>query len=480
MMTKPYPDLALYIGGAWRRTAETLPVLNPADEAVIGAVPVAARADLDDALAAADKGFRLWSRTSPARRAEIILKAAALMRERIDEIAHAITLEHGKPFAQARLEVIRGCEFFEWDAAEGRRTYGRVVPSEPGIRYIVHHQPIGVVAAFSPWNFPMSQPARKIAGALASGCSIIIKAAEETPAGAMHIARAFHDAGLPPGVLNVVFGVPADISSYLIPQSRVRLVAFTGSTAVGKHLSEIAARHMTPVLMELGGHAPVIVCDDVDPVAAAVTSAVRKARNGGQVCTSPTRFFVQERVYEAFARAFAEKARTISIGNGFDADVEMGPLANHRRIEAMETLVADACAKGARLLAGGERIGNRGYFFPVTVLADLPDDARVMREEPFGPLAVINPVSSLDKAIEKANALPFGLAAYAFTHSASNADRLADGIEAGNVSINTLEASVAEVPFGGVKDSGYGREGGIEGLLPYTVVKNVSHRMTIA
>jgi succinate-semialdehyde dehydrogenase/glutarate-semialdehyde dehydrogenase len=475
-----YPEPTLYIDGGWRKTAETLPVLNPADETVIGAVPVAARADLDDALAAAERGFRLWSRTSPARRAEIILAAAALMRERADEIARSITLEHGKPLAQARLEVIRGCEFFEWDAAEGRRTYGRVIPSEPGIRYVVHHQPIGTVAAFSPWNFPMSQPARKIAGALASGCSIIIKAAEETPAGAMHIAQAFHDAGLPPGVLNLVFGVPADISGYLIPQSQVRLVAFTGSTAVGKHLSELAARHMTPVLMELGGHAPVIVCDDVDPVAAAISSAIRKARNAGQVCTSPTRFFVQERIYKTFADTFAEKARTVAIGNGLDSGIEMGPLANHRRIEAMETLVADARARGARVLAGGERLGNRGYFFPVTVLADLPDDARVMREEPFGPLAVINPVSSLDEAIEKANALPFGLAAYAFTHSASNADRLADGIEAGNVSINTLEASVAEVPFGGVKDSGYGREGGIEGLLPYTVVKNVSHRMAIA
>jgi succinate-semialdehyde dehydrogenase/glutarate-semialdehyde dehydrogenase len=478
-MAIPYPDLALYIDGAWRKAAGTLPVLNPADETVIGAVPVASRADLDDALAAADRGFRIWSRTSPARRAEIIMRASALMRERIDEIARSITLEHGKPFPQARLEVIRGCEFFEWDAAEGQRTYGRVVPSEPGIRYIVHHQPIGTVAAFSPWNFPMSQPARKIAGALASGCSIIIKAAEETPAGACHIAHAFHDAGLPGGVLNLVFGKPADISSYLIPQAQVRLVAFTGSTAVGKHLSEMAARHMTPVLMELGGHAPVIVCDDVDPVAAAVTSAVRKARNAGQVCTSPTRFFVQERIYKPFVDAFAERARAVSIGNGFDAGVEMGPLANHRRIEAMEALVADARDKGARVLAGGERLGNRGYFFPVTVLADLPDDARVMREEPFGPLAVINPVSSLDEAIGKANALPFGLAAYAFTHSASNADRLADGIEAGNVSINTLEASVAEVPFGGVKDSGYGREGGIEGLLPYMVVKNVSHRMAI-
>ncbi len=474
-----YPDLKLYIGGAWRKTSDSLPVLNPADESVIGAVPVAARADLDDALAAARDGFRVWSRTSPRARGEIMLKAAALMRARIDEIAHAITLEHGKPFAQAQLEVIRGCEFFEWDAAEGQRTYGRVIPSEPGIKYVVMHQPIGMVAAFSPWNFPMSQPARKIAGALAAGCSIILKAAEETPAGALHIARALHDAGLPPGVFNLVFGIPADISSYLIPQEQTRLIAFTGSTAVGKHLTRIAADHMKPVLMELGGHAPVIVCDDVDPVAAATASAIRKSRNAGQVCTSPTRFFVQEPIYEAFAKTFAEKAHSVVIGNGLDAATQMGPVANHRRIEAMEVLVADAKAKGARVLAGGERIGNRGYFFPVTVLADVPDDARVMREEPFGPLAVINPVSTLDDAIAKANGLPFGLAAYAFTHSASRADRLADEIEAGNVSINTLEASVAEVPFGGVKDSGYGREGGAEGLSHYTIIKNVSHRMAI-
>lgn len=474
-----YPDLQLYIGGRWRRTSETQPVLNPADESVIGAVPVAAKSDLDAALEAAAEGFAIWRKTSPAKRAEVMLRAAALMRERIDEIAHSITLEHGKPFAQARLEVIRGCEFFEWDAAEGQRTYGRLIPSEPGIRYLVMHQPIGMVAAFSPWNFPMSQPARKIAGAVAAGCSIIIKASEETPAGAVHIARAFHDAGLPAGVLNLVFGVPAQISEYLIPQPQTRLIAFTGSTAVGKHLTGIAAQHMKPVLMELGGHAPVIVCDDVDPVAAGVTSAIRKARNAGQVCTSPTRFFVQEKIYDEFTRAFAERARAVKVGNGLEASTEMGPLANHRRIEAMETLVADARAKGARVLAGGERVGNRGYFFPVTVLADLPDDARAMREEPFGPMALINPVASLDEAIEKANALPFGLAAYAFTHSASRADRLSDEIEAGNVSINTLEASVAETPFGGVKDSGYGREGGTEGLSHYTVVKNVSHRMAI-
>ena len=476
---KRYPDLQLYIGGEWRTSTETLPVLNPADETVIGRLPIAAPADLDAALTAAAQGFKLWSQTAPTRRAEIILRAAALMRERSEDIAQSITLEHGKPIGQARLEVIRGCEFFEWDAGECLRTYGRVIPSEPGISYVVVHQPIGAVVAFSPWNFPLSQPARKVSGALAAGCSIILKAAEETPAGAIHIARAFHDAGLPVGVLNLVFGVPKDISGYLIPQPQIRLVAFTGSTVVGKSLAELAARYMKPVLMELGGHAPVIVCDDVDPVAAAIASAARKSRNAGQVCTSPTRFYVQASVYEAFTRAFVEQARMIKIGDGFDPSTQMGPLANHRRIEALEALVEDAKAKGARLLSGGSRLGNRGYFFPLTVLADLPDDARAMREEPFGPLALINPVDSLEEAIEKANALPFGLAAYAFTHSAQRVHCLTNGIEAGNLSINTLEASIAQTPFGGVKESGYGREGGAEGLTHYMVVKNISHRMTI-
>ena len=474
-----YPDLAGYIGGEWRRGRESLPVHNPADESQIGAVPVASREDLDTALTAAEDGFRVWRSWSPRARGDLILKAAALMRERIDEIAHSITLEHGKPFAQARLEVIRGCEFYEWDAAEGQRAYGRVIPSEPGIRYTVHHQPIGVVAAFSPWNFPMSQPARKIAGALAAGCSIILKAAEETTAGALHMARAFHDAGLPRGVLNLVFGVPANISSYLIPQPPTRLVAFTGSTAVGKHLTGLAAQHMKPVLMELGGHAPVIVCADADPAEAGTACAARKARNGGQVCTSPTRFYVHQDIYASFTEAFVRRANAVTIGNGMDAGTEMGPLANPRRIEAMERLVADAKAKGARLLAGGARLARPGYFFPVTVLADVPDHADVMREEPFGPLAVINPVSSLDEAIEKANALPFGLAAYGFTHDARNVDRMTEGLEAGNVSINTLEASVAETPFGGVKESGYGREGGVEGLAPYLTVKTVSHKLTV-
>ncbi|WP_414692440.1 NAD-dependent succinate-semialdehyde dehydrogenase [Phenylobacterium sp.] len=471
-----YPELDLYVGGEWRRTTASAAVLNPANEREIGKVPLASEADLDAALNAAAEGFRVWSRTAPSARADVIRKAASLMRERIDEIAHTITLEQGKPLAESRAEVIRGCEFFEWDAGECVRVYGRVIPSAKDIRYLVLHQPIGTVAAFSPWNFPMSQPARKIGGALAAGCSVIIKAAEETPGGAVHIARAFHDAGLPPGVLNLVFGVPAEISSYLIPQDQVRLVAFTGSTAVGKHLSELAARHMTPVLMELGGHAPVIVCDDVDPVAAGVTSALRKFRNAGQVCTSPTRFYVMEPLYRRFCEAFVQTARGLKVGDGLETGVHMGPVAHDRRISALELLVADACAKGARLIAGGERTQGRGYFFTPTVLAESPDDARVMREEPFGPVALINPVSSLDEAVTKANALPFGLAGYAFTNCASTAARLAEDVQVGNLSINTLEASVAETPFGGVKDSGYGREGGAEGLSHYTIVKTVSHK----
>ncbi len=474
-----YPDLQLYIGGAWRKTAQTLPVINPADESVIGAVPVASTRDLDAALEAAERGFAIWRRTSPSRRAEIIRKTASLLRERIDEIALDITREHGKPFQQARLEVIRGAEFFEWDAGEAQRTYGRVIPSEPGIRYVVHHQPIGTVAAFSPWNFPLSQPARKIAGALAAGCSIIIKASEETPAGCLHIARAFHDAGLPAGVLNLVFGVPAQISEYLIPHEQVRLIAFTGSTAVGKRLTGLAAQYVKPALMELGGHAPVIVCDDADPVKAGVTSAIRKVRNAGQVCTSPTRFFVHKDIYRPFLDAFVERARAIRIGDGFDAATDMGPVANHRRVEAIETLVEDARSRGARILAGGERPAGKGYFYPLTVAAELPDGARALEVEPFGPLALINPVDSIDEAIERANALPFGLAAYGFTHSAHTAHMLAERIEAGNVSINTLEASVAETPFGGVKESGYGREGGAEGLHHYMTVKNISHRMVL-
>ena len=474
-----YPDLHLYINGAWRKTKNDLPVLNPATEEEIGRLPHADKSDLDDALEAAASGFKVWSRVPPAERASVLHKAATLMRARQEEIATDITAEHGKPLSQARMEVIRGCEFLEWDAGEATRTYGRVIPSAPGVRYIVHHQPIGTVAAFSPWNFPMSQPCRKIAGAIASGCSIILKAAEETPAGALHIARAFHDAGLPAGVLNLVFGTPAEISEHLISQDQVRLVAFTGSTAVGRHLTTLAAQHMTSVLMELGGHAPVIVCDDTDVKAAAISGAVRKMRNAGQVCTSPTRFFVHESIFEEYTETFVRRAAKTVVGNGMHDGVEMGPLANGRRVEALTSLVDDARNCGAEVRTGGKKIGNKGYYFEPTVLANVPDSARVMQDEPFGPLAIINPFATLDEAIGKANSVPYGLAAYGFTNRADYVDRMVENIEAGNVSINTLEASLPETPFGGIKSSGYGREGGTEGLHHYMFTKNVSHSLAV-
>ena len=474
-----YPDLHLYINGEWRKTARDLPVINPATEEEIGRLPHAEKSDLDDALEAAEAGFRVWSQTPPVERASVLVNAAALMRKRQEEIGTAITQEHGKPITQARLEVIRGCEFFEWDAGEATRTYGRVIPSGPGVRHVVHHQPIGVVAAFSPWNFPMSQPCRKVAGAIAAGCSVILKASEETPAGALHIARALHEAGLPPGVLNLVFGEPVEISEHLIKQDPVRLVAFTGSTAVGRHLTMLAAQHMTPVLMELGGHAPVIVCEDTDVETAAISGAIRKMRNAGQVCTSPTRFFVHESIFEQYADAFVSRAAETIVGNGFEPNVEMGPLANDRRVAALTELVDDARDQGAEVRTGGSRLGDKGYFFEPTVLVNVPDSARVMQEEPFGPLAMINPVASLDEAIEKANSVPYGLAAYGFTNRADYVDRMIEGIEAGNVSINTLEASLPETPFGGVKHSGYGREGGTEGLHNYMITKNVSHSLKI-
>ena len=474
-----YPDLGLFIAGKWRRTAQDLLVVNPATEQEIGHLPCATLSDLDDALAAAEAGLRIWSRTSPRERSDTILRAARLMRERQDEIAHAITLEHGKPLNQARLEVIRGAEFFEWDAGEAMRTYGRIIPAAHGHKFAVHHQPIGVVAAFSPWNFPMSQPARKIGGALAAGCSIILKAAEETPSGAIHIARAFEDAGLPPGVLNLVFGDPTEISNHLIAHDAVRLVAFTGSTAVGRHLTTLAAQHMTKVLMELGGHAPVIVCEDTNAQAAGLSGAIRKMRNAGQVCTSPTRFFVHDSIFDEFSTAFVKRAKQTIVGDGMNKATEMGPCANARRIPALMALVEDARAKGATIATGGARHGDTGYFFQPTVLMNVPDTAQIMQEEPFGPIAVINPVRSLDHAIAQANSVPYGLAGYAFTNRADYIDRLVDEVEVGNLSINTLEASMPETPFGGVKSSGTGREGGAEGLDNYLTVKHVWHSAQI-
>jgi succinate-semialdehyde dehydrogenase/glutarate-semialdehyde dehydrogenase len=469
-----YPDLRLLIGGDWTTTGKSQHVINPADESIIGAVPLASRPELEAAMEAAEAGFRVWRRVSPAERARIMYRAAQLVRERIDEIATAVTLELGKPLIQSRGEVLRACETIEWDAAEGQRLYGRIVPSELGIRRSVIREPVGVVAAFTPWNFPVGSPARKVSGALSAGCSVILKAAEETPAGAVLLTGAFVDAGLPPGVLNLVFGEPAEISEYLIAQSGVRLVTFTGSVGVGKQLAALAGRHMKPAIMELGGHAPVIICEDADPVAVAEKSVLAKSRTSGQVCVSPTRFLVHDAIYERFMQSFTEKAKEVNVGCGLDDGVQMGPLANHRRLEAIERLVADAIAKGARLMCGGARLGRRGFFYPLTVLADVPREAAAMREEPFGPLALISRFAHLHDAVAEANAVPFGLVAYAFTEDTRNSDFLSDQLECGNLAINHFSPAGAEIPFGGVKDSGYGREGGIEGLQHYTTVKTIS------
>ncbi len=473
----PYPPLRMRIAGEWRTREAGEQVINPATEAPLGHLPHATAADLEDAVRSAAEGFALWRRKAPAERCEIVVEAARLMRRRIEAIATAVTLEQGKPIAQSRAEVLRAAEILEWDANEGRRLYGRLIPAEAGMRRTVTREPIGVAAAFTPWNFPLTTPARKIGGALAAGCSLILKASEETPAGAVMILEALVDAGLPAGVVNLVFGDPAAISKVLISHPAVAMIAFTGSIPVGKHLAGLAAREMKPTLMELGGHGPVIVCDDVDPAMAAAQSVVAKSRNSGQVCVSPTRFFVEEASYDAFLEAFVDRAQKLRLGDGMDPATEMGPLANDRRLAAMDGLALDAREKGATVRAGGRREGNRGYFYPLTVVTDASAEVRATHEEPFGPLAVISRVSGVDEAVARANALPFGLAGYAFARSAAKVDAISSGLHCGNIAINHFTASVAETPFGGVKESGYGREGGIEGLDVYTVVKSVSHKV---
>jgi succinate-semialdehyde dehydrogenase/glutarate-semialdehyde dehydrogenase len=470
-----YPAVRLLIGGEWKETTKVGDIINPADETTIGTFPHADISDLDSAVKAAVGGFRIWRDYGPNKRAEIMFRVVELVRERADTIAATITLEQGKTLGESELEIARACSILEWEAQEGRRVYGRIIPAEPNMHYHVLRQPIGVVAAFTPWNYPFTSPARKIAAALAAGCSIIIKASEETPGSAVLLAQAFMDAGLPPGVLNLVFGVPSHISEYLIPRPEIRFVTFTGSVPVGKRLAEIAGRHMKPVTMELGGHAPALICRDVDVRNVANVSVLAKSRNAGQVCVAPTRFFVEKPIFDEFVDAAKERAEAIRIGDGFNPVSEMGPLASSRRVDAIERLVADAVDRGARLHSGGARIGNRGFFYPVSVLTDVPDDAIVMNEEPFGPLMLVNQVADLGDAIERANALPYGLSAYAFTRSADNVALLSKNLECGSLSINHYVSSVAETPFGGVKDSGYGREGGIEGLEQYKTVKLVSH-----
>lgn len=468
----------LYIG-KWLEPGarDTLPVENPATGEVVAQLPVATAADLDEALTLAASGFETWRNQPAMMRGNILRKAAQLLRDRRAAIAATITLEQGKPLRDAETEVANAADIVEWFAEEGRRAYGRVIPARQfDTLQIAHVVPIGPVAAFSPWNFPVSQAVRKIGAALSAGCSIIIKGPEDTPSAVCETVRAFVDAGVPVGALTLVFGRPAEISSHLIPSPIIRKVSFTGSVPVGKHLAAMAAENMKVCTMELGGHGPAVVFDDVDAAKTAKAFAAFKFRNAGQVCISPTRFFVQEAAHEAFLNAFVEYAACVKVGPGNEDSTQMGPLTTKRRLDALEQLISGAVDAGATLHCGGSRIGNRGNFFAPTVLSDVPDTAQVMLEEPFGPIALINRFSTEEEAFERANSTRYGLAAYAFSRDAERGQRAAARLDAGMVTINHFGLATAETPFGGVKESGYGREGGTEGLDAYLVTKFVTQR----
>ena len=472
-----YKDVQLFIHGQWTASVSgrTLPVINPATEEVIGHIAHANREDLDAALDSVQKGFEIWRNTSAYERAKIMHKAANILRERVTEIAQLMTLEQGKPLPEAKAETLGAADTIDWFAEEARRTYGRLVPARvPGAYQMVIKEPVGPVAAFTTWNFPLNQVVRKLSAALAAGCSIIVKAPEETPASPAELIRAFVEAGIPAGVVNLVYGVPAEISEYLIPHPVIKKISFTGSTPIGKQLAALAGLHMKRATMELGGHAPAMVFEDADLDAAAKQLAMAKFRNAGQVCVAPTRFLVQKSVFESFVEKFAAIVSQLKVGDGMVAGTTIGPLANERRIPAMEALIADAVKQGAQLRLGGKRIGDKGYFFEPTILTNVPLSARAMNEEPFGPLALVNSFETLDEVIAEANRLPFGLAAYAYARSAHTKHALASRVESGMLTMNHLGLALPEVPFGGIKDSGYGSEGGTEGMDAYVNTKFVT------
>lgn len=474
-----YESLALYIDGEFIPSGrQTQDVVNPASGEVLGQLPHASREDLDRALQAAQRAFGSWRRTSPLERARILRRVAELARERAPQIGRNITLDQGKPLREAVAEVQMCAEHAEWHAEECRRIYGRVVPArDPAVRQLVVREPVGVCAAFTPWNFPFNQAIRKACAAIGAGCTLILKGPEDSPSAVVALARLFHDAGLPPGVLNIVWGVPHEVSSYLIESPIVRKISFTGSVPVGKQLAAMAGAHMKRVTMELGGHSPVLVFDDAEVDSAAVQLAKFKVRNAGQVCISPTRFYVQDGIYERFAERFVAAMKKIAVGNGLDDTTQMGPLAHERRVDAMEAFVTDARRRGGDVLLGGERLdlaGGKGNFFAPTVVANLPDDARLMTEEPFGPIAPLTRFREIDEAMARANSLPYGLAAYVFTTSLKTAHTASTELESGMVGINHFGVGLSELPFGGVKDSGIGSEGGAETFDGYLVTKMVT------
>jgi succinate-semialdehyde dehydrogenase/glutarate-semialdehyde dehydrogenase len=472
-----YTDTRLLINGEWCDAAsgKTIDVVNPATGQRIGKVAHAGIADLDRALAAAQSGFEAWRKIPANERAATMRKAAGLVRERADAIARLLTQEQGKPFVEARGEALAAADILEWFADEGRRVYGRIVPSRNlAAQQLVLKEPIGPVAAFTPWNFPVNQIVRKLGAALACGCSFLVKAPEETPASPAALLQAFVDAGLPPGTVGLVFGDPAEISSYLIAHPIIRKVTFTGSTPVGKQLAALAGSHMKRATMELGGHAPVIVAEDADVALAVKASGGAKFRNAGQVCISPTRFLVHHSLKEEFARELVKHAESLKLGDGLAEGTTLGPLANGRRVAAMGRILENARATGAKVATGGERVGTDGNFFAPTVLTDVSLDADVFNNEPFGPIAAIRGFDTLDEAIAESNRLPYGLAGYAFTRSIANAHLLSQRVEVGMLWINQPATPTPEMPFGGVKDSGYGSEGGPEALEGYLVTKSVS------
>jgi len=470
-----FPDLYLYIdgeriaGGARR----TFPVVNPANGDVLGELPLAEAADLDLALDAAARSYREWRHSTPHLRASVLNGAARLLHERADTLARVMTLEQGKTLAEARIEVAMVAGLFAFYAGECHRIYGRALVRGPEQRSIVTHEPVGPVAAFAPWNFPAGNPGRKLGAPIAAGCSVILKAAEETPASALGVLQCLIDAGLPPGVAQAVFGVPDEVSRHLLASPVIRKLSFTGSTTVGRHLIKLAAEDLKRTTMELGGHGPVLVFDDADVDRALDTMAASKWRNAGQVCVSPTRYIVQQDVFARFRDGFVERARSLRVGDGLDPQSQMGPMANARRPEAMERLIADAVARGGRLDAGGQRIGNQGFFFAPTVLSEVPTEAEVMNEEPFGPVAIINPYRDEAEMLAEANRLPYGLAAYLWTADATRQKRVARELEAGMVGVNTSMIGGADSPFGGVKWSGHGSEDGPEGLQACLITKAV-------
>jgi succinate-semialdehyde dehydrogenase/glutarate-semialdehyde dehydrogenase len=473
-----YQKLALYIDGQFIEAEgrDTQEVINPANNEVLGHLPHATHEDLDSALLSAERAFSSWKKSSPTERSTILRKVAQLTRDRAPEIARNMTLDQGKPLSESLGELISCADHADWHAEECRRIYGRVItPRNPNVRQFVLREPIGVCVAFTPWNFPYNQAIRKVAAAIGAGCTLVLKGPEDSPSAVMAIAQMFHDAGLPPGVLNLVWGDPPKISDYLIRSPITRKVSFTGSVAVGKQLASLAGAHMKRVTMELGGHSPVLVFDDADVERAAQMLAKFKIRNAGQVCVSPTRFYVQKKVYDKFLSTFTETLSNVKVGDGLTEGVEMGPLAHERRLSAMGRFVEDARSRGAKVLLGGDPISGKGFFFPPTVITDLPDDAMLMTEEPFGPVAPVISFDNIDEVIARANSLPFGLSSYVFTNSLQTATRVSNELEAGMVNINHFGSALPETPFGGIKDSGIGSEGGSETFDGYLITKFVTH-----